>query len=284
MKIKTPPGLAGKKLFDYLAKNASALIETKKMERKKADAVTFPGELFEIRNDLPKDASTKAAKYRFKDDEEKGVLERTIVMNTYLWLDTHDDVHMPNLFAKSLKERGAYAPHLHDHKFEIDAKVGIPIKWYEQEITWAELGVSIPGKTMSLFLESEILKEYNPKIYMEYLRKRIDQHSVYMGYSKVSLAINDEDYKEEFKVWKEVIDRIGNKERAEEQGYFYAIREAMLFEGSAVLVGANEVTPTLENKSALPGPPTEEEKPKPLFALGDISKMVNYYEQKRNTK
>lgn len=281
MKLKTPSGLTGKHLFDWLAKNSKQIIDMKKSVNKFAEPVNMPLELWGVRNDLPRTEASKATpRYRYSDDEEKGVLERTIVMNTYLWLDAHDDVHLSNLFAKSLKERGGRAPHLHDHKFEIDAKVGNPIKWEERELKWSELGVNLPGKTMALILESEILKDYNPKIYREYLNGRIDQHSVYMGYCKVDLALNDEDYKEEYKTWKEVIDKIGNKEVAEKQGYFFAIREAKLYEGSAVLVGANELTPTLDNKS-LPDFSTEPAKPK--FSL-DVSKMVKHYEQKRKSK
>lgn len=278
MKTTIPSGLTGKKLFAWLHNNREEIVRMKCMNRKFADPVEIPAELYKVRNELR--GAAKAA-YRYSNDTENGVLERTIVMNTYLWMDSYDDVHMPNLFAKSLKEAGGKAPHLHDHKFEIAAKVGNPIKWYEGEIGWNELGVALSGTTQALFLESEILKEYNPKIYNEYLKGRIDQHSVFMGYQKVALALNDKDYEEEYKVYKEVIDRIGNKDKVEEQGYFYAIREARLHEGSAVLVGANELTPTLENKS-LPETSTEKEV-KPKFSL-DVSKMVRNYESKLKSK
>ena len=37
------------------------------------------------------------------------------------------------------------------------------------------------------------------------------------------------------------------KETAIEKGYFWAVLEAKLIEGSAVVIGSNPVTPTLEN-------------------------------------
>src|SRR5688572_20271074 len=65
-------------------------------------------------------------KYAYSNDEEKGVLKRTIVLNTYNWLDSHGDVHLTGTFGKSISERGAKAPHLHDHVFQLDARVGKP--------------------------------------------------------------------------------------------------------------------------------------------------------------
>ena len=41
------------------------------------------------------------------------------------------------------------------------------------------------------------------------------------------------------------IDKLGNPEQAEEKGYFWLVREAKLIEISAVLLGSNELTPTL---------------------------------------
>lgn len=38
-----------------------------------------------------------------------------------------------------------------------------------------------------------------------------------------------------------------NKEDVDKQGYFWAVLEAKLKEGSAVLMGSNWVTPTLDN-------------------------------------
>ena len=66
-----------------------------------------------------------------------------------------------------------------------------------------------------------------------------------MRYVKLALAVNDKDYKEEFAVWEKYIDRIANKEETEATGYFWAVTEAKVIEGSAVLKGSNYMTPTL---------------------------------------
>ena len=60
-----------------------------------------------------------------------------------------------------------------------------------------------------------------------------------MYYVKVDFAVNDSEHKEEYKVWKDNIDKIGNKEKAEELGHFYAVKEAKLVEISAVFQGSN---------------------------------------------
>ena len=179
------------------------------------------------------------------------MLKRTIVGNTYMWMDSHDDVHSKGVFTKSIKERQKSIFHLHDHKFEITAKVGEPTKIYEKELLWSDFGVEKAGSTIALLMDTEIFKDYNSKIFNEYKANRVTQHSVGMQYVKIDLAVNDDEYEEEYKVWQDNIENIGNKELAEDKGYFWLVREAKLIEISAVLLGSNSLTPTLENKEAV---------------------------------
>lgn len=184
-----------------------------------------------------------ALKGVYSNSEDK--LERTIIGNTYLWMDSHDDVHAKGLFSKSIKERQNKIFHLHDHEFKRTAKVGNPTNIYEKDISWKQLGVNKSGNTQALHMDSEIIKSYNAQIFDEYKNDLVDQHSVGMQYVKIDLAVNDEDYEDEFKLWVDNIDKIGNKEYVEEKGYFWFVREAKLIEISAVLLGSNELTPTL---------------------------------------
>jgi len=219
-----------------IVKNKAEIISLKKAEIK-----TVKGGLTSV-------SKTSAIKGIHKDSELS--LERTIVGNTYLWMDSHEDVHAKGCFSKSIKENKNIF-HLHDHEFKITAKVGEPLKVYEQEIAWKDLGVEREGNTQALLMDTEILKEYNSQIFAEYKSNKINQHSVGMVYVKLDLAVNDEEYEEEHKVWLDNIDAIGNKEMAEEKGYFWLVREAKLIEISAVLMGSNELTPTMqENKEA----------------------------------
>lgn len=187
---------------------------------------------------------------KVNEDTDK-VLKRTIVGNTYMWMDSHDDVHSKGVFTKSIKERQDSIFHLHDHKFEITAKVGEPTKIYEKELLWSDFGVNKAGSTTALLMDTDIKKDYNDKIFNEYKSARVKQHSVGMQYVKIDLAVNDDEYEEEYKVWQDNIENIGNKELAEDKGYFWLVREAKLIEISAVLLGSNTLTPTLENKEAV---------------------------------
>lgn len=262
MKIDKEKFQDKKALYKHLVENKKAIINMKRAELKRTEPCAHAVKVL-------KDVANKG--FLFENNEEAGSLKRTIVANTYNWMDAHDDVLVNNSAAKTIKERGANAPHLHDHIFELGAKVGNPIRYFEQEITWKELGLDMPGTTMSLFLESEILKEYNALVYKEYLKNRINQHSIGLRYVKLELAVDDEDYEDEYKVWKAYIDKIGNKDKVMEQGYFFAILEVELIETSAVLLGANELTPTMYQP-----PEGTDKSAKPLQAL-DVTKAVEAF-------
>lgn len=238
MKIDTSKYSTKKELFDYLVLNKSELFEFKKNEVKFCDGFGL-GE-FEGR-------MLKALNTNYTDNIESGSIKRTVIGNTYNWMDSHDDVHLDGVFSVSIKERMNKIWHLHDHEYKLTAKVGTPTKIYEKSVAWVDLGVNKMGETMALFMDSDIKKSMNENIFLSYLNGEIDQHSVGMRYVKMDLAINDEDYKTEHATWKGYVDRIGNKEKAVEKGYFWAIKEAKLIEISAVLEGSNELTGTVQN-------------------------------------
>jgi len=221
--------------IEEIIKNKEELIKLKKAEVK-----TVKGGISSI---TKTNATIKGV---FKDNDNS--LERTIVGNTYLWMDSHDDVHAKGCFTKSVKENKNIF-HLHDHEFKITSKVGEPKKTYEEDIAWKDLGVNKSGMTQALFMDTEIFKDYNSQIFNEYKAGRINQHSVGMQYTKIDLAVNDEAFEKEFKTWNDNIDTLGNPEKANEKGFFWLVREAKLIEISAVLMGSNELTPTQKDKS-----------------------------------
>ena len=79
-----------------------------------------------------------------------------------------------------------------------------------------------------------------------YANKEVDEHSVGMMYVKVLLAVNNDskEYKEEFATWNKHIEDIVNRKAVEDQGFFWAVKEAKVIEGSAVVKGSNPLTPT----------------------------------------
>ena len=177
------------------------------------------------------------------------VIFRQIVANSYYWMDSHDDVHVDGVFTKSIKERGKYIGHFHDHMMRLDCKVGDTESIEEKIMSWADLGISKAGNTTVLLAVSKIKKDYNKSIFEQYKEGQITQHSVGMQYIKMALAMNDESEVEEFKVWNQYIGQLGNSEKAIEKGYFWVIQEAKLFEYSAVVMGSNELTPTKEESN-----------------------------------
>ncbi len=246
-------------LFRYLSANKTEIIDMKKSFfypnsgcNKHTENAVFES--------LPREAQ-KALTTAFDDDPLSGVIKRTIIGNTYNWLDSHNDVHLPGLFAKSIDERKDKIFHLENHHFTISAKVGIPTEIFEKRIDWKDLGIDKAGKTEALFMTSNISKERNPQVFEAYLRGEVDQHSVGMQFVDLDLALNDDEFKEAFSNWNKYISQIGNREEAENQGFFWAIKEAKLREISAVLEGSNELTPTLENKKLGPSAGTLKDGP-----------------------
>ena len=228
--------------IEELVKNKSELISLKKGTIKIAD-------ICEISN---KEQAHKALSTTYNDDLNSGVIKRDIVANTYYWMDSHNDVHVGNTFKNSISQKSADKIfHLHDHEHKITAKVGKFLDIYEKQVNWNDLGVSKSGQTTVLIGSSNIEKELNEQVFKMYLNNEVDQHSVGMQYVKIGLAVNDEDYKEEKALWDMYYPMLGNPQRADEKGYFWVVSEAKLIEISAVLMGSNPLTPTIENIDAV---------------------------------
>jgi hypothetical protein len=235
--------------LEEIRKDKALAIELKKSAIKHTDVYTT--------NELEVSVN-KALRTENKDEPDTGVIKRTIVGNTYNYLDSHMDVHVGNTFKKSIDERMNKVVHLHDHIHNVTAKVGTFTSIYEKVVNWEDLGINIKGSTIVLMADSDVKKDFNPSVFTQYLSGEIDQHSVAMIYVKIELAINNKDDKEEYATWLKYIDRIANKEVAEEAGFFWAVPEAKLVEISAVLMGSNPITPTVQNIEPLKDTQKEE--------------------------
>ena len=82
-------------------------------------------------------------------------------------------------------------------------------------------------------------------MFKQYADVNVTNQSVGMRYVKLLLAVNNEEYKTEKEIWDKYYPVIANKSAADEQGYFWAVTEAKVVEGSAVPIGSNQVTPTI---------------------------------------
>jgi hypothetical protein len=246
-----------KELFDFLIKERNSLVAQKKAELKKADCISLSPTIVRSKEDAnkanePIDAS--------RLDE----LKVLVVINTTNLLDSHNDVHIPGIWNKSLKENKMIM-HLQEHEMEFSKIIadGDKLKASVKNYSWKELGVDFKGQTQALVFESTIERKRNPFMFEQYANGWVKNHSVGMRYVRLDFAINDEDYPNEFEAWGKYYPEIVNKDVADERGYFWYVLEAKVVEGSAVPKGSNYVTPTLENNKRAPEKSTHKEDNEP---------------------
>lgn len=232
--------------FRYIKDNKSKIVSEKKSAIKYADAIDFINvkaiekSEFAIKENMSMDIS---------DD---GIITRNLVINTTNYLDSHLDVHIPNLWKKSISENPTtylLKSHLRDFEYVITDSA-IP---YVKNMNWTDLGLNSEGKTQALIFKAEISRERNEFMYEQYLKGYVKQHSVGMKYINIFFCVNSDDryFIEEKKNWDKYYNEIVNKEIADKEMCFWAVTEAKLIEGSAVLFGSNPITPTLsKNKSS----------------------------------
>ena len=255
--MKFPDFDSKKEMFKFLVKNKNKIIASKKAQMKCADAFSFG--IFPVN----KSGETLKANTPVKEDVD--TLTAKVVINTTNVMDSHDDVHIKGLWKKSLSEnKDIFHDQEHKHSFDSTISDYEDLKAYVQDFTFKELGQNYEGETQALIFDSTLRKERNKFMFEQYKQGRVRNHSVGMRYIKIDLAVNDKDYKEEFKTWNKYIDTIANKEDVEMQGYFFAVLEAKAIEGSAVKIGSNTITPTLENNKFEPLEDTQKTIQEPL--------------------
>jgi len=110
-----------------------------------------------------------------------------------------------------------------------------------------QLGYNYEGKTECLIFESKVKEDRNEFMYEQYSKGFVKNHSVGMSYVKIVLCANNPASTQEYENWNKYLPEVANQDTAIEKGYFWAVLEAKLIEGSAVVIGSNPVTPTLEN-------------------------------------
>lgn len=217
----------------FLYENKTILLTEKKAEMKKADAVMV---------DLP---ITKTE--TIKTVSGDSALQVKAIINTTNILDSHGDVHIKGLWKKSLSENKNII-FLQEHQMKFDKIIadGKNLKAKVQTFTFKELGFNLDGQTQALIFDARINKSRNEYMFEQYNQGFVKQHSVGMQYVKLALALNDEQYPAEKAIWDKYISEVANSQTAEDKGYFWAVTEAKVIEGSAVPLGSNSFTPTIE--------------------------------------
>jgi len=225
-------------MFKALRENKDTLIAQKKMKTKEADAVVLVPTISNKKGE-----TLKADNINISDINK---LKLKLVINTTNVMDSHSDVHLKGIWKKSVKENKNIHL-LQEHRMKFDHIITDDVKASVQLMKWSDLGQKFQGNTEALVFDAEIDKR-NEFMFNQYAKGYVKNHSVGMRYVKIELAINSESKwdVEEKEIWDKYIDEVANKEQAEEKGYFWAVTEAKIIEGSAVPIGSNTITPTLE--------------------------------------
>jgi hypothetical protein len=236
-----------KELFAQLKANEKQLIQEKSMKVKFADSCVVSPQI--IQRVVAKENTTKA----LGDSSEEPAIEPDtilvkVVANTANWMDSNNDVLTADAYKESIFKRGTSIPHILDHKHSVTSFVGDVQKVYTEQLNLKDLGLSQEGSTTTLIFETLIKKDYNPEVFKFYSNGKINQHSIGLTYQEIRLALDssapeDVAYKE---IWDKYYPNIINKEQADKNGMFWAVTKVDVLENSAVLLGANELTPTLE--------------------------------------
>lgn len=225
-----------KELFEALKANKSLLIANKKAEVKTKGNLGFLG-FMDIRTNAVKGIPDMKEDYIYP-----------VISNTN-YVDNHKDVHLDGSMSRTAKNQNRKVFYLADHKLEHDSVIATPknVEVMLVKLKWKDLGKDYEGETEAL-----VFKIAKDKIIHDKFLKMIEdgvelQNSIRMLYVELDMAINSEDegYEDAYKLWTSIYPKIANKEVADESGYFWAVKELKLhLEGSSVLFGSNDATPT----------------------------------------
>jgi len=222
-------------MFKELVKNESKIVDLKKATIKESDSVsTF--------------FALKESAYKGLDFVKEGFYYP--VINTTNFLDSHDDVHFPNIWNRSLKDKANKIFYVLEHRLSIDNVIAFPndVNAFVKTVSWNDLGFNYPGETQALIYEIGKDKIKIPKIKELLEEKTAFENSVRMRYITIKLAINtkDPDMVKYKTLWDERAPLVVNIDKNEEDGYFWAIDEASIEkEGSLCLFGSNSATPII---------------------------------------
>lgn len=235
-------------LFRRLKADRQKFVEERRM--KEADAVSFHA--------LPCAEGAEPVRKESGNVHEllakESITVRSIINTTNL-LDSHGDVHIPGLWKDSLKEQRNLCL-IQEHRVTFDHIISDSVSASARKMTWKELGFDFAGETEALVFDSEIEKARNPFMFEQYARGYVKNHSVGMRYVGIKLCIDsgEKEYKEEKANWDRYIVEVVNRKEAEDAGYFWAVTEAKLIEGSAVVRGSNWATPVQSVKEYMESP------------------------------
>jgi hypothetical protein len=233
-----------KERLDFLYENKQSVISLKRNVTKEADALHGATYSFSESEGIYK------ANTAIKDYQSMTSIKTKLAINAIGLIDSHTDLHLNGIWNKSVREN-KYRMHLQEHKMQFDKIIsdGLGVTAMIERYTWKALGQKYTGDTEVLVYESVIDSTRNPFMFEQYAKGYVRNHSVGMRYVTIYFCVNSEEkyWSEEKANWDKYLPFAVNPEVAEDLGYFFAVKEAKEIEGSAVVMGSNVATPTIEN-------------------------------------
>lgn len=224
-------------LHKALSENKELLKSQKKLQTKFTDTIAYSFAVNE---------KNEAVKSESINIDEVNVLRIKVVINTCNYFDSHYDVSLNGSWNRTVKNTKRTLL-LDSHKYQFESIISDEVELKVETFNWSELGYDYKGTTEALVFYCTIRKERNPFMFTQYAKGYVKEHSGGLRYVSLDMAINSEVEwnKEEKEVWDKYYPMIANKEDVDEYGFFWAVSEQKIIEGSAVVFGSNPITPTL---------------------------------------
>lgn len=222
-------------LFKAFRESKSELFRLKKTQLKESDSVVF------YKTSTENSVIVKSE----GDSESVNDLLVKVVINATNILDSHKDLHVDGIWKRSLKNNDTHL-HLQEHQSKFDHIISDDAKAYTKNTTFKALGYDYEGNTQALIFDSIITTKRNEFMYGQYKNGWVKNHSVGMRYINYVLCMNSESKydQEEKDNFDKYYPLIANKDEFDEIYYFWAVLEAQIIEGSAVVKGSCHTTPT----------------------------------------
>jgi len=262
-------------LFDWLRKNKGLLL------REKKSSIKAPEYGFGI--------GISDEEYKRPDsNKELGIISvdtgkttaKTVINATNI-IDSYLDMHIPKCFNRSVKSNKDPL-HLQEHKMLYDFIIADgpnEVKSYVTTLSWKDLGYSYKGSA-DLLMHDVYFTGRNKVMEERYRNAQVKYHSIGMQYIDVVFCVDSEEkwWREEKDNYDQYIELAVNPEVAQENGYFWAVKELREVEGSAVVRGACPTTPTTEIETSKESGSTTSSKHKAGSAIAtqqEIIKLIN---------
>lgn len=174
-----------------------------------------------------------------------------VISNTN-YFDSHEDVHLDGSMKRTVKAQNGKVHYAVNHELKIGQIIAYPkdVEILLKDIAWKDLGLDVDGTTQALLFKTN-LQDYSNTDARNVIENKIPaQNSIRMQYIQIQMGIKErgDEWKQQNAIWDEHIEKVVNREVAEEAGVAWFVPELKIHkEGSMVVEGSNDMTPIIYN-------------------------------------